>query len=500
MIESSKNFDGNLASFLRLLDNPQALGRYVMDSAYEKSFFSGFPGLVYRTVSNTDRVGDLIYIDERFNTTTPGVGLPGPYKSTRQLAGNESIIDAAYRRDKMTVGIMRHAVAVENYLQTDLIPEQVTAKLKTALTTRATLTEDNNIACTLYRDYPHYYAELDGLTATEIDERILPLFGRGTYNDVGVDPTVIMPNNVTDIESLTSSDTLSDVFLEDLQRIADQELGMPYNQLEDGRPFFSMIVGDSDVMNFFRNASSTFKTSMQYSFMGKEWKDPIYQKFIDEYANIRLVKYGWMANNDGRDEFADHMSMWKHMKGSPYEPRATVIAAARGDQTVTDFKIWNRGALDLTTPANRAGFDGLATTYNLYLSFGAMDLPYFEEADTTVGASSYNKFAITATEEALAYCGLTAGDIVGRLQIGEYNTSGGKFKVLYTGPVYAGSVQLAANKTKYAQVQSVYKVRVVGLYTRDGNARALVDDAGMAAAFVALKTFLGIDTTNHIIT
>lgn len=500
MIESSKNFDGNLASFLRLLDNPQALGRYVMDSAYEKSFFSGFPGLIYRTVSNTDRVGDIIYIDEKFNTTTPGIGLPGPYKSTRQLAGNESIIDAAYRRDKMTVGITRHAVAIENYLQTDLLPEQVTAKLKTAITTRATLTEDNNIACTLYRDYPCYYAELDGLTATEIDERILPMFGRGTYNDVGVDPSVIMPNNVTDIEALTSSDTLSDVFLEDLQRIADQELGMPYNQLEDGRPFFSMIVGDSDVMNFFRNASSTFKTDMNYSFMGKEWKSPIFQKFIGEYANIRLVKYGWMANNDGRDEFADHMSVRKHMKGSPYEPRATVLAAARGDQTVTDFKIWNRGAFDLTTPANRAGFDGHATTYNLYLSFGALDLPYFEEADTTVGASSYNKFALTATETANTYCGLSDGDIVGRLQIGEYNTSGGKYKILYTGPVYAGSVQLAANKTKYAQVQSVYKVRVVALYTRDGSAWNLVDDAGMAAAFTTLKTFLGIDSTNHIIT
>ena len=48
VIQSSKNFDGNLASFLRWLDNPQALGRYIMDSAYDKSFFSNFPGLVYR--------------------------------------------------------------------------------------------------------------------------------------------------------------------------------------------------------------------------------------------------------------------------------------------------------------------------------------------------------------------------------------------------------------------------------------------------------------------
>lgn len=56
IIQSSKNFDGNLASFLRGLDNPQALGRYVLDSAYAKTFFGNFPGLIYRKVSETDRV------------------------------------------------------------------------------------------------------------------------------------------------------------------------------------------------------------------------------------------------------------------------------------------------------------------------------------------------------------------------------------------------------------------------------------------------------------
>lgn len=284
------------------------------------------------------------------------------------MAGNEAIIDAAYRRDKMTVGIHRHAVAIENFLQTDLLPEQVTAQLKSSLTAWATMQEDNDVACTLFRDYPTYYAEMDGLTSTEIDERVLPLFGRGTFNDVFSDPLLIMPNGVTDIESLTSTDTLSDVFLEYLQRICDQELGMPYGQLEDGRPFYSLIIGDPDTMNFYRNASSTFKTDMNYAFMNKQRQTPIFQKFIGEYANIRLVKYGWMANNDGRDEFADHMSVYKHLKGSPYEPIAKVLAAARGDQTVTDMKIWDRGAYDLTTPANRAGLDGQTTTYNLYIS------------------------------------------------------------------------------------------------------------------------------------
>jgi hypothetical protein len=340
------------------------------------------------------------------------------------------------------------------------------------------------------------------LTSTEIDERVLPLFGRGTFNDVFSDPLIIMPNGVTDIESLSSSDTLSDVFLEYLQRICDQELGMPYAQLEDGRPFYSLIIGDPDTMNFYRNASAGFKTDMNYAFMNKQRQTPIFQKFIGEYANIRLTKFGWMANNDGRDEFADHMSVYKHLKGSPYEPIAKVLAAARGDETVTDMKIWDRGSYDLTTPANRAGLDGLTTTYNLYVSMGAMDFPFYDEnGSTTVGASSYNKFALTATQTALAYCGgvLTDGDLVGRFQIGELNASGGKYKILYTGPIYVGKQQLAANKTKYAQVHDIYKIRVHALYTWNGTARVLVLDTGIAAAFAAFKTFAGIDTTNHIV-
>ncbi len=131
-----------------------------------------------------------------------------------------------------------------------------------------------------------------------------------------------------------------------------------------------------------------------------------------------------------------------------------------------------------------------------------MDFPFFDEnGSTDVGASSYNKFVLTGTESALAYCGgvLTTGDLVGRFQIGELNSAGGKYKVLYTGPVYVGKQQLAANKTKYAQVHDIYKVRVHALYTWNGTARVLVDDTGIAAAFAALKTFLGIDATNHIV-
>ena len=52
---------------------------------------------------------------------------------------------------------------------------------------------------------------------------------------------------------------------------------------------------------------------MQYAFMGKEWKSPIFQKFLGEYAKIRLTKAEYLATNDGRDFMADHMSVYKHL-------------------------------------------------------------------------------------------------------------------------------------------------------------------------------------------
>lgn len=504
MMQSSKNFDGSLQTFLRSLDAPQALGRYILDEAYQRSFFSNFPWLVYRKVSDTDRVWDLIYIDEKFNIASGGPGMPWPYKQSRQLAGNESILNAAYRRDKMTVGIHRHAVAMENYLQTNLLPEQIVAELKRGLTNWATEIEDTDTACTLFRDYPYYYAETDGLTSTEIDERIASLFGRGTYNDVNIEPTTIFPNGKTDIESLVDTDTLSNTFVEYLQRVCDQEIGLPANGLEDQRPFFGLMVGDPDIQNFIKNSSSTFKTSLDYAFMQQGWKHPIYKQFIADYFGIRFTRYGWLAQNDGRNELADHMSVYKHVKGSPYMPIAKVLAVAFGNETITDLVTWDRGAYSLSSPASRNGLDGSSDTLNIYVTMWATDFPYFDGTGTSagwVGSWSYNKFALTNTEAALAYAGwLTSGKYVGRLQIGQFASpaSGQTFKILYTWPVFVGNLKINADKTKYAQVQAVYKLKVVGLYTWNGSAWSLVNDAGLAAAVTSLKTYLGIDNTNHV--
>ena len=506
VMQSSKNFDGSLSQFLRWLDTPQALWRYILDEAYEKSFFSNFPWLVYRKVSETDRVWDLIYIDEKFNIAGGWPWMPWPYKQTRQLAGNEDIINAAYRRDKMTVGIHRYAIAIENYLQTNLLPDQIVWELKKWLTKWATEVEDNDIACTLFRDYPYYFAETDWLTSWEIDDRIASLFWRWTFNDVWIDPITIMPNGKTDIEALDNTDTLSDVFCQYLQRLADQVIGMPQNWLEDGRPFYWLMCWDADIQNFFKNSSSQFKTSLDFAFMNSQWKHPIYKNFLWDFYWIRFTQYATMASNDGRDELADHLSVYKHMKGSPYQPYAKVLALAWGNETIPDLQTWDRWAYNLANPSSRNWLDSNADSLNLYVSLWATDFPYYAPSwSTTIWSSSYNKFALTGTETTTNndLTELTTGNLVWRLQIWESLSTANwsKYKILYTWPVFVWNIKINDDKTKYAQVQKVYRLKVEGIYKWDTNAWVFVWGSSPAHTLVStLKTFLWIETSdsNHL--
>jgi len=505
MIQSSKNYTGTtLETFLRSMDSRAALGRYVMDQAAKKTFFGNLPGVMSKKVSAEDRVWDIVRIDEKFNMVWGGPGLPGPFKQTRQLAGNEDVVNAGYRRNKMTAGMHRYAVAIENFLQTDLLPQQMMAFIKWSLSAWATNIQDNDTACTLFRDYPYYYAELDWLTVTEVDERVLSIFGRGTYNDISASPLMIMPNGVTDIENLWATDTLSDIFVRYLQMYADQELWMKSITMEDWRPFFGLIIGDPDIQNFYDNSSAQFTSTLNEAFKWSQWNHPLFKKFIGEFAQIRFVKYWRLAANDGRDEFADWAGVYKHLMGSVFEPIEKVLAVARGDETLVDLITRDRGAYDLTTPGLRSGLDGDGNNYNLYVSMGATDFPYYEGSkgagtgSTVVGAESYNRYELTAAECANAYCPLSAGDYVGRLQIGEGDDAWEKWKVLYTGPVYVGTMQMAPNKTTYGQVQKIYRKKIVGLYTRDGANWNLVSNANIATEFNNLKAFLGVDASNKI--
>lgn len=501
MINNSAVFTGSTTQdFLRSLDAPQALARYILDQASGQSFFEQLPWVIMKTESANDRVWDIVYIDEHYNIVWSGPWLPWPYQQSRQLAWNEAQMGAGRRRDKMTAWLNRFAVATENFMESKLLPNDVQAYVKTMLTNWATEIKDTNFAMTVFRDYPYYYAETDWLTSNQINDRVESMFGRW-FNDVDAATTVIMPNGVTDIENLADTDTLNDVFVRSLQQYADQELWVKSLTMKDDRPFFGLIVWDPDIQNFYENASTQFISTMNESFQQTKFDHPLFKLVLDEFANIRFFKYGWLAENDWRNVYADFTSVYKNIMGNYFYPMARVFAAAKWTETIPDMSTRARGAYDLANPSLRNGLDWNGNSYNLYLSLGAKHLPYFAWANyvgsTVVGKDSYNKFMLTSTECANAYCGLNAGEFVWRLQIWEWDAAGSKYKIHYTGPVYCGTIQMAANKTRFGQAQDLFRLRVTALYTWDGAARQLVSNANMSTEFDTLRTFLGIDPVSH---
>jgi hypothetical protein len=60
-------------------------------------------------------------------------------------------------------------------------------------------------------------------------------------------------------------------------------------------------------------------------------------------------------------------------------------------------------------------------------------------------------------------------------------------------------VQIGTNKDQFTQVQLIYKLKVVGLYTWNGTTWVLEDDTTMPVVFPAFKTFAGIDPTTNVI-
>lgn len=513
IMTSSKNFEGNIAEFQRLLDAPQALWRYILDKANVQSFFQNIPNLAISKAVDSN-VWDEVLLDEKWNIAVWWPGLPWPYKSDRQLTGNEAMVDAAFRRDRMTVGLRRYAVAVENYLQSDLLPKEMIVRLRNSLTDWVTMMNDLDVATMIFRDFPYYMAESSTLTASEIDRRILSMFGRGTLNDVQTSPIVVMPNGKTDIEDLDDTDTLSDTFLEQLQVLADQEVWITQLALEDQRPFFGLIVGDPDIQNLYKNSSASFVSTLNTAFQGSEWKHPLFKKTLGEYANIRLIKYAWMATNDWRDAYASFESVYKHITGNPFMPMAKVLAVAKGDETVANLKAWWAGDL----PVERSWLDGNATTLNIYVTVWAEHFPFFswDSVGVTpnvvkVWAESYNKAEVWVYDgdwdnnpdsiDVLSYSTVTAWDLVGRFQVWEYDDTRKKWKVLYTWPYFVGVLQIGDNKTPFAQVQLVYRFRVQALYYYDKTAGnwVLVDDTTYATEVDNFKSFLWIDIGTNVI-
>jgi hypothetical protein len=506
LLESAKF--GDLSDFLRARDSGEIIAQYIIDKGNQINFFNNIPGLIAYESDLSKGPGDTVKVKQA-NVVT-GVGLPGPASATRQLAGSEAKAGMAFREQKVSVGIHRYAVAVDRFdkgLSADLLPKELLNQIFGSLANWWSETDDYDTFCTLFRDYPPYYAEINSISSdAESMLRIDSLFGRGTCNNVGSTPEVLMPDSKTDIEpdatgstGLDDGDTLNDTFITSLQEYCEQEIGMPPIAMEDEKAVYGLFVEQSDIAYFHANSSSTFKANLLESFSGKGFMSPVWSKVLGEYAGIRFFKWGAFAPKDNKNIIANYNSIYKGLRGTPLNPQAKILAYAVGGNTIAGLSEWQGG--DIAT----RGIGATATSHFLILSHGAANLPYFDPSgSTTIGADSINKAVVGATQAGYDYCTVAENDLVGRFQIGQGTTATTKWKVDYVGPVYVGTMLVGAQNGENTFIDNAYRVQIVGLHkwnVSDGKFDAALTDADttLSTAITALKAFLGI-TTNVILT
>jgi|GEM_PF-4518382 len=514
MLSESLQFS-DWASFVNQPGMGQLIAGMLIEQRQKVSMFTNVPGLINSKFKVELGAGDEAKV--YFMTAAQGVGLPGEYQPDRQLAGNEAMADFNMAYDKVTVGVHRYAVAMRNFTDKEFLPKQMVNYILGSISNWWVEQSDADVFTTLFRDYPAYYAEI-GTVSGGLIERIEALFGRGTRNDVVVNPAVIMPNNKTDIENahdnvgLKDEDTLSDAFLRKLNSFCQNVIGMTPIAMEDSLANYGLIVDQSDI-NFLRaNSSSSLEDKIKTAFQGQGWNSPVFKNVIMDLEGIRLFKWDPIASNDNRNALAAENSPYKGLRGTALYPMGRVLAAARGGETVSGLKIWAGG-----DAVGTRGLAGDTTKHYLLVSNGAKNFPYFVPTGTlgagssVVGKDSLNKFDVTATEAAFDSCDLTAGQYGGRLQIGEGTSTLTRFKVLYTGPVYVGSLRVgvpfASNRTF---VEDVYRLKVEAIATWDEATKtfnAYVDPAtdmdgvgaGTDTYWDALNAFLGIDVATKVI-
>jgi hypothetical protein len=442
-----------------------------------------------------------------------GVGLPGEYQSNRQLAGNEAEFDFNFAYDKVTVGLHRYAIAMRNFTDKEFTPKVMINYMLSSISSWWVQQADDDTFTTLFRDYPAYYAETNTVSGGLI-ERVEALFGRGVRNNINSEPVVLMPNNKTDIENATASvglrdtDTLSDVFLRRLNSFCQNIIGMDPIAMEDSLANYGLIVDQSDI-NFLRaNSSSSLEDKIKTAFQGQGWNSPVFKNVMMDLEGIRMFKWDPIASNDSKNALANYNSPYKGLRGTALYPMGRVLAAAQAGETVTGLKVWGAGDI--------AGDRGIPATagdkYYLLVSGGAKNFPYFSPAgSTTIGKESINKFAVTSTEAAFATCDLAAGRFGGRLQIGDGKTALTRFKVLYTGPIYVGSLKVGTPfGSNRSFVEDVYKLKIEAIAPWNNTdqkfeAWASVDTdmdgigSGTDTYWDALVAFLGIDPDTNVI-
>lgn len=494
----------------------------VIEERQKVSMFTNVPGLINSSFKLEAGAGDEVKIYQM--SAAKGVGLPGEYQSDRQLAGNEASFDFNMAYDKVTIGMHRYAIALRNFTDKEFLPKQMINYILSSISSWWTEQSDADVFTTLFRDYPVYYAETETVSAGLI-ERVEALFGRGTRNNINAEPAVIMPNGKTDIENATATtglrdtDTLSDVFLRKLNSFCQNIIGMDPIAMEDSLANYGLIVDQSDI-NFLRaNSSSTLEDKIKTAFQGQGWNSPIFKNVIMDLEGIRLFKWDPIASNDSKNALSPANSQYKGLRGTALYPMGRILAAAKDGDTVSGLKVWGGGDIAGT----RGIPTGTAKNYYLLVSNGAKNFPYFSPGGSaTIGKESLNKFAVTATEAALASCSLAAGKYAGRLQIGEGTTALTRFKVLYTGPIYVGSLKVGTPfGGNRSFVEDVYKLKVEAIATWDNTTGKFNDyaslntdmdgptvpaaggtpesGAGTDTYWDALLAFLGIDSTTNVI-
>lgn len=515
LLESAKYDD--LSSFLRSKDNREAIAAYVIDEGHQDTFFSNFPELMYQEYQIDQMVGDVIKI--RFMNMTMGNGVPGPAKTNHQLSGNEALSRTGWRSTNLTFGVHRYAVAIENIVDKKILPTNQISHILQSTSKWWTMQDDLDSFFTLFRDYPHYVSEVEGLTSTEITERIYPLFGRG-FNDVTAKVDVIYAGDGTkgDIEpgatvtgfrsvaigdkvGLVPTDTLTDVFIDSLSQYISNSLMMPAIAVEGDRPFYGLVMEQQDMVNIFKNSSTGIvKTLSDISGLHDvnpdvTTKHPIFTRMLGELYAIRFVKYAMIGKKVDPKLQAPHTftefdnTVYEKLMGLAIKPEAKVLAAATTGETVSGLTIWSAGYLKsgLVRGVSAAG-----GTYQIFVSEGAKFFPYFD--DSALGADSVNHI-----DSGLYGGGAASNTFLGRMQIGQGATATTRWKIVYKGPVYSGALNVGTNDAINTFVADAYKLEIVGLHRWNPGAEEFDAANTLAADWAAFKAFLGIDAGTKVI-
>lgn len=525
LLESVKYSD--IQDFLRSRDNREALAGFVIDEGHRTTFFGNFPQLIHQEYfvggqgsKGNSIVGDVVKI--RFRNFTMGIGVPGMPSTSRQLSGNEAASRSAHREEQISFGGHRYAVAIEQMKTAKVMPPENLGVVMNSISKYWAFQDDLDTFMTLFRDYPYYVSETQGLSGTSISQDVSTMFGRG-FNDIGTaTPDVFYAGNGTknDIEpgasitgykstaagdrtGLADTDTLTDTFIKGLGTYISNVLKMPALEIMNERPFYGMIIEQADVDNMIENSSATLvQTLTNFTAMNQVSSEtianhPIFSRILGSLYQIKFTTYSQIDPKiDPRIKAPNNITeqvntVYDDLYGKAIKPEAKVLAATEANNAITGLVPWTGGYL--LTGKTRDHTQG---AYQLYLSEGANMFPFFNEDST------YGKDSINHIDKGLYGDGVTAGsangNFVGRLQVGTGKTATTRWKIVYKGPYYAGSIQIGNNLDRVAFVNDTWKVEVIGLH-RWNNSTGKFDANTIAADWATFKTFLGINGTTRAI-